>query len=388
MPISTKSYKNLFCALCFAIATNAHAQITANQPYPKDFYPVDIHNVDIAVNAFMQKYHVPGLSFAIAKGDSLKLQRTYGYADSSRNELVKPESPFRIASISKSFTSAAVMLLMEQGKLKLSDKVFGDHSVLGNDYGSKPYHKWVTDITIANLLEHTTGGWDRKVDDPMMNYSISRRDLISLTLNTKPLTYKPGTHYDYSNFGYCLLGRVIEKITGTPYATFVKQNILDKCGITTMEIGSNTPATRKPNEVYYYDKTGWAYKADEQRIDSNGGWIASATDLVKFLVRLNDNPEKPELLKQRTLAIMYDADIPSSNYAKGWAVNSFDTHWHSGSMAGMQAAAVNTASGFSWAILVNTRADNENQYALDLDRLMWRVKDIIQKWPGIDLFEK
>jgi D-alanyl-D-alanine carboxypeptidase len=391
MPISIKSHRNLYrslcCTLLFAIAINAHAQITANQPYPKDYYIVDIHEVDIAVNTFMQKYHVPGLSFAMAKGDSLKLQRSYGYADSSKNELVKPESRFRIASVSKPFTSAAIMLLIEQGKLKLSDKVFGGDGVLGIAYGSQPYKKWITDITIANLLEHTAGGWGNSGNDPMfMNPRMSQRELINWTLNNMPLVNEPGTHYEYSNFGYCLLGRVIEKITATPYADFIQQNILAKCGITTMEMGGNTLAEQKSDEVYYYDKGGWAYKMDQRRMDSHGGWIATATDLVKFLVRLNYNPQKPELLKTKTLKELYTPSLSGSNYAKGWAVNSANNHWHNGSLPGEQAFAVNTSTGFSWAVLVNTRTDGN--FGGDLDRLMWQIKEAIKKWPDIDLFDK
>lgn len=371
----------------FAIAINTTAQTRANQPAPADFYIFDIHDVDVAVNTFMQKYHVPGLSFAIAKGDSLKIQRTYGYADSSKNELVKPSSRFRIASVSKPFTSAAIMLLVEQGKLKLSDKVFGNNGILSKDYGTQPYKKWVTDITIENLLEHTAGGWGNSGNDPMfMNPSMSRRELIGWTLNNMPLINQPGTHFEYSNFGYCLLGRVIEKVTGMPYATFVQENILAKCGITTMEIGGNTLAEQKQDEVYYYDKGGWAYKMNESRMDSHGGWIATATDLVKFLVRLNYNPHKPEILKPKTLAKLYDPTLLGSNYAKGWSVNSANNHWHNGSLPGQQSFAVNTNDGFSWAVLVNTRTDGD--FASDLDKLMWQVRKTIKKWPNIDLFDK
>ena len=382
-----RNLKLLLSFLLVAIAISTTAQIRANQPAPKDFYIFDIHDVDVAVNAFMQKYHVPGLSFTIAKGDSLKIQRTYGYADSAKNELVKPESRFRIASVSKPFTSAAIMLLIEQGKLKLSDKVFGNDGVLSKDYGIQPYKKWITDITIQNLLEHTAGGWGNSGNDPMfMNSKMSQRELIGWTLNNMPLVHEPGTHYEYSNFGYCLLGRVIEKVSGMPYATFVKENILTKCGIIDMEIGGNTLAEQKPNEVYYYDKEDWAYKMDERRMDSHGGWIATATDLVKLLVRLNYNPYKPEILKPKTLNQLYTPALDGSTYAKGWAVNSANNHWHNGSLPGEQALAVNTHDGFSWAVLVNTRTDGN--FGLDLDRLMWQIKEAIKKWPDIDLFDK
>jgi CubicO group peptidase (beta-lactamase class C family) len=132
-------YAAIFC-LFIALATSA--QITANQSVPNGYLPHDIKRVDSIVNGFMQQYHVPGLSLSIAQNDSLKLERTYGYADTALKQLVQPDSRFRIASVSKPFTAAAIMLLVEQGKLKLSDKVFGKGAVLGTTYGRPTYGKW------------------------------------------------------------------------------------------------------------------------------------------------------------------------------------------------------------------------------------------------------
>ncbi|TSJ39672.1 beta-lactamase family protein [Mucilaginibacter corticis] len=392
MPATIQFYKSLckslFAATLFLAATvAAYAQIPANQPVPKGFSKADIQAVDKAVNNFMQKYHVPGLSFAIAKGDSLKIRRTYGYADTAKKEKVKPSNRFRIASVSKPFTSAAIMLLIEQGKLHLTDKVFGAGGVLGTTYGSQPYKQWVTDITIQNLLEHTGGGWNRDGDDPMfLHTEMNQAQLISWAVDNMPVTKKPGTYYSYSNFGYCLLGRVIEKVSGTPYEQFIKKNILAKCGINTMQIGGNTLAEQKPDEVYYYGNKGDddPYKMDERRMDSHGGWIATATDLVKFLVRLNYNAYKPEILTTATLAELYTPSLPGSDYAKGWLTNSDNNHWHNGSLPGEQALVVNTGSGFSWAVLVNTRTDGN--FSGDLDQLMWQIKESIKSWPDVDLF--
>ncbi|MDB5158354.1 MAG: class beta-lactamase-related serine hydrolase, partial [Mucilaginibacter sp.] len=248
--------------------------------------------------------------------------------------------------------------------------------------------QWVTDITVQNLLEHTAGGWNNETEDPMfMHTEMNQAQLISWSLDNRPLANKPGTHYAYSNFGYCLLGRVIEKISGLPYQQFIQKNILAKCGITTMEIGGNTLAEKKPNEVRYYDSSEEdPYKMDARRMDSHGGWIATATDLVKFLVRVNYNSYKPELLKTGTLAEMYTPSSPDPTYAKGWNVNSANNHWHNGSLPGEQALAVNTGSGFSWAVLVNTRTGGN--FSGDLDRLMWQIKGCIKSWPDIDLFGK
>lgn len=379
----------LWCALLFlmVIASFSIAQVPANQTAPDGYLPQHIRVVDSIVNVFMQKYQVPGLSFAIAQNDSLKLVRSYGYADTTSKQLVQPEHRFRIASVSKPFTATAIMLLVEQGKLRLQDKVFGKGAVLGTKFGKLPYKKWVADITIEQLLEHLGGGWGNDGNDPMfMHPEMKQAQLLSFTLNTQPLSHRPGTNFEYSNFGYCILGRVIEKVSGMPYAQFVRKNVLEPSGIRSMEMGGNTFAERKANEVYYYDKDADPYTMDQRRMDSHGGWIATPTDLVKFLVRVDKFPQKTDILQPATLQAMYTAPSVSPYYAKGWAVNKVDNYWHSGSLPGQQSVAVRTHQGFCWALMVNTR--KEDNFALDLDQLMWKIKSAIKKWPQNDLFDK
>jgi D-alanyl-D-alanine carboxypeptidase len=363
---------------------SSSAQIPANQQVPQGYLPQNIKAVDSIVNVFMTKYKVPGLSFTIAQNDSIKLQRTYGYADTALKQKVKLADRFRIASVSKPFTSTAIMQLIEQGKLHLQDKVFGKGAVLGTTYGNQPYGKWITDITIENLLEHLGGGWGNKDNDPMfMHPEMNQGQLISWTLNNQPLSHEPGTDFQYSNFGFCLLGRVIEKLSGMKYEAYVNKNILQPCGIITMEIGGNILAERKKNEVYYYDKAEDPYTMDQRRMDSHGGWIATPTDLVKFLVRVDKFPQKTDILKANTLTEMYTAPTVSPNYAKGWAVNMANNYWHNGSLPGEQALAARINSGFCWAVMVNTR--KEGDFGADLDNLMWKIKNAIKQWPAREL---
>ena len=109
----------------------------------------------------MVKYNVPGLSLAIAKDDKLIYAKGFGYANTSTGEKVTPESLFRIASISKSFTSVAIMKLIQNGKLTMNSSVFGDSGILGNQYGITSPGSNITSITIGELLHHTCGGWDK-----------------------------------------------------------------------------------------------------------------------------------------------------------------------------------------------------------------------------------
>jgi CubicO group peptidase (beta-lactamase class C family) len=137
-------------------------------------------------------------------------------------------------------------MLIEAGKLRLDSRVFGPNSILGDDY------PWLSiqQITVEHLLTHTAGGWGHGAHDPMhLNKEMNQRELIAWTLELMPLAFPPGESFAYSNFGYCILGRVIEKLTGRTYEQYIKDNILRRCGITDMQIGANTLKDRATSEV-------------------------------------------------------------------------------------------------------------------------------------------
>src|SRR5271166_824456 len=234
-------------------------------------------------HAFMQKYDVPALSFAVGYAGEIVHRDAYGLADRERNEAVTPDHLFRIASVSKMITSAAIFGLVEAGRLKLSDKVFGPGAITGTDYGRPPYGPGIDDITLAQLLTHTAGGWTNDGRDPMFGHpKMNQPELITWTLGNRPLDNPPGQHYAYSNFGYCVLGRVIEKVTGQPYADHVRAEVLSRCGITEMSIAGNALEQRQRDEVRYYGQGENPYAMNVARMDSHGGWIARPAAMVRF----------------------------------------------------------------------------------------------------------
>src|SRR5271169_2181949 len=159
--------------------------------------------------AFMVKYSVPGLGISIARNGKFVYEHSFGMADRAQAQQLLPNSLFRIASVTKPITSVTIFSLIEKGKLKLNDKVFGPSGVLDDKYGKQPYKQYVTDITVDHLLTHTCGGWPNDSTDPMMhNLGWDQTKLITETIAKMPLTNPPGTHWAYSNFGYCVLGRV------------------------------------------------------------------------------------------------------------------------------------------------------------------------------------
>jgi len=330
--------------------------------------------------AFMEKYAVPGFSIAVGHGGTIVYQDAFGWADRENNEAVTPRHLFRIASVTKTITSVAIFSLIESGRINLTDTVFGPNAVTGTDYGQPPYNPGVDQITIEHLLTHTSGGWSNEANDPMfMNLAMNHAELIRWTLRNRPLDHPPGQNYAYSNFGYCVLGRVIEKITRQPYADYARDAVLKRCGVTDMTIAGNTLAQRQAWEVKYYGQGGNPYGMNVTRMDSHGGWIATPADLVQFFMHVDGFSNPPNILKPQTIETMTTASAANAGYAKGWEVNKANNWWHNGSLPGTTTIAVRTHSGFCWAAFTNTRRSNSAMDG-DLDRLNWSMVRQVKAW--------
>ena len=174
-----------------------------------------------SVRDLMQKYAIPGGAIAVVRDGKLIYVRGFGYADVENKKSVQPDALFRIASVSKPITSAAIMTLVEEGKLKLDDRVAPFIAHLAPAPGATVDPRW-EQITIRHLLNHT-GGWDR--DKPNGGFDPIDRPLIAAAavsapapassetliryMKGMPLDFNPGENHAYSNFGYIILGRVI-----------------------------------------------------------------------------------------------------------------------------------------------------------------------------------
>ena len=348
---------------------------------------LNVPSIDNVVTSFMQKYGVPGLSIGIARNGKLVFTKGYGLANQQTKERVHPRHLFRVASVSKPITAVAVMKLVQEGKLSLDRTVFGANGILGTQYGSQPYKTNVDKITVRHLLQHTAGGWNNRQNDPMFQVSnLNQEQLISQVLDTRPLDNVPGMVHDYSNFGYCLLGRIIEKVSGKPYDQYLKESILGPLGISDMHIAGNTLAERKGNEVLYYQANFDPYSMPISRMDAHGGWIASPQDLLRIATAVDGFTTRPDLLSSTSIQTMVQPSNTSPNYALGWAVNQFNNWWHDGSLPGTASILVRTSGGFCWAVVLNTR-NNTSAFASDLDNMVWQAVNGTSSWPAYDLFE-
>ena len=345
----------------------------------------DYATIKSKIEAFMRKFAVPGLAFAVTKDDRLVFAQGYGWARRGKMP-ASPKTLFRLASISKPITSVATMKLMEQGKVRLSDRVFGPQAIFRSKFGNKNFTSRQKKITVKHLLEHTEGGWGNKNNDPMFKWpSVNHKRLIGLTMDTIALQRDPGIKYDYSNFGYCLLGRIIEARSRMSYAAYVKRFVLQPAGIRDMHIGANKNSQARANEAYYYGQGDNPDCCNVRRMDSHGGWIASAVDLLRFAVRVNGKPGKRDILSSSSIRTMTTPPSVNKGYAKGWSVNASKNWWHGGSLPGTGTILVRTEGGYTWTILMNTRS-KKNDFGKDMDRLPWNISAAVNRWPSYDLF--
>lgn len=334
----------------------------------------DDASIDSEVSRIMNKYNIPGLQLAITYKDRLVYLKSYGVGNKETGEPVTNESLFRIASVSKVITLVAILKLIDEKRLRFDDKVFGQNGVLGFDFGTKPYNQHVEAITVKHLLEHKSG-WTNYPFDPMFGYpGYSNEDLLTEMLDNRPPANLPGAVENYLNFGYFVLARIIEKVTGLPYETYVRQTLFEPFGITGIKVGRNTVDQRYENEVTYYDQENYSpYLIDVTRMDAAGGWVANAADLARLLVRINRNSLKPDVLPGSALNYLY---------------LSFHTWVFNGSMSGTASSLVRINDDLGGAIVVNTRAIPDREMLNDINNLLTNRVSQISQWPAYDLFEE
>lgn len=380
MGIERRDFVKLAAGALPLLASKALAQLPPSPPNIRPPSPAERTAMARVARAFMDKYDVPALSFAIGYAGAIVHEEAFGVADRERNEAATPRHLFRIASISKMITSVTIFRLIEENRVRLTDRIFGPGALLGTDYGEPPYSAGIDQITLEHLLTHTAGGWSNDNRDPMFTHPrMDHAQLIAWTLANRPLDRPPGQRYAYSNFGYCVLGRVIEKITGQAYAEHVRTEVLAPCDVSDMAIAGNTRDLRMAGEVAYYGQGEDPYGMNVRRMDSHGGWIAAPADLVQFLLHVDGYSRPPNILRPRTIQIMTTAPAYSPDYAKGFAINKSDNWWHNGSLPGTSTIAVRTHGGFCWAAFTNTSRRN-SAIDGDLDELNWSMARQVAEW--------
>ncbi|MEU9837054.1 serine hydrolase domain-containing protein [Streptosporangium sp. NPDC048047] len=372
--------------------------------------PSSLAGFDNVMKTFVKERNISNAQLAITKYGRLVLARGYTYSDGSHYvPQTTPTSLFRIASLSKHITAAAIMRLVQDGRLSLSAPVT---TLLGLPAAADPR---LAQVTVLRLLQHL-GGWDRDAsgDQLWLDHTISAaldaplpigHDDIVRYATARPLDFDPGSKMVYSNYGYLLLGRIVEKVSGTDYESYVRKTLLDPVGVTRMRVGRSLRSESLPGEVPYDSQYTRKTVLDDSGAvvpyqyggfnmpnqDANGGWVASAVDLVRF-ARVFD--AAGTVLNSASISRMFaKPEIGVSGdgwwYGAGWYVRQVTGHlntWHSGGMPGTYTYLARLQNGFSYAALFNRR---EEAGTLDYDVLSPRMNAVtVTGWPTTDLFPK
>ncbi len=283
--------------------------------------------IDGLVTRFMKSNHVPGLTLAVLRDGKPIKMRAYGLANVEYNVAAKLDTPFLLASMTKSFTAVSIMMLAEEGKLRLDDPI--------SKYLEDTPTQW-NGITLRHLLSHTAGLKDRFEEVPYdpskwkINYTTG--DMYKAASSTL-VDYKPGETFQYSDQGFFLLGMIIEKVSGVTYPEFLKTKVFDPLGMKT------SSAVRLGRIVKGmaagYGLVGGTLYHNNRRTDygmvSHFGIISTVSDLAKWDAALYGE----KLLKHTSIDPMWESSrlsngsaayTPYGAYGLGWFVDRFNGH--------------------------------------------------------------
>lgn len=353
--------------------------------------------MDKSIKYFMQEWNIKGISLAIMRNDSLVYAKGYGWADEERGVEMGPGTILRMASVSKLITATGIMLLQEQGKLSLSDKVFGDDGILCDStytqiIKDQNYYK----ITVEDLLRHK-GGFTTRAGDPMFSTRTiilqNRLDgppdhetLVKTQLKRK-LPFVPGTSQSYSNFGYLLLSMIIEKVTGEDYEEWMQENILKPAGCIDFRMANNYYSEKYANETRYYvqpnDEPVDEYNNsgrtvvrcyggnDINALSGAGAWVASTPELARFVASIDGRPEVPDILSEESIRQMTEYIDPET-YSLGWNDTKPNGEWtRTGTFSGTSALVKTYPDGECWVLITNTstwKGPSFSRYTTELFR--------------------
>lgn len=367
------------------------------------------------IDAFMEKFRIQnglkGVALAVVKDEKLVFARGYGYSNEEAQIQVTPNNLFRLASVSKLITAVAIMKLVENSKISLESKVFGKDGILNDEQFLNIKDKRLEKITVRNLLNHS-GGWTQRYGDlAFLPKAVSKGvgDPLPVTIDsyikfvtTHRVHFEPGSNSVYSNLGYLILGKVISKVAGTDYESFVKKAVLEPAGITDMRLGGSFLEDALPNEVRYYqpedgqpiesyDGSGRMVPKtyggnDIHLLGSAGGWLASPIDLMKLVIVIDNEPKVKDILSPESITQMTQVD-PFGLDPLGWrATNDRGEWWRTGTLPGSSALVKRQPDGISWVILSNTSNYKGPHLAKEMDRVMSRILLKVDQWPDYNLF--
>lgn len=294
----------------------------------------------------------PGISLAIVKNGEAIYKMSHGYANLENDVKINSKTAFYIASLSKSFTAAAIALLYEKGKLALSDKI-------NNYFTDLP--DYCKDIKIANLLNHTSGlkdYFDGYFEEKKNINSITNNDVYNFVLQETSLNFPVGDKFEYSNTGYVLLSLLVEKVSGQSFSEFLNENFFVPLGMkNTYVFTEDRPIV--PNRAYGYQENngnffGWDYYV---LTTGDGGIYSCIDDLILWIQAFDDE----SIFTKQTIETIFSREKLNDGspciYGFGWFTLEKDNkkvEFHAGQLGGFTNIMINLREEkFSIIILTN-----------------------------------
>jgi CubicO group peptidase (beta-lactamase class C family) len=318
--------------------------------------------VDAVVGAEMREQRIPGLALAVLRDGKVVKGQGYGLANVELNVAVKPETVFQTGSVGKQFTATAVMMLVEEGKVGLDDKL--------SKYLAGTPEVW-KDVTVRNLLTHTSGITDYTDSEYTKAGGLInlRGDYTEAELYQKliqlPLNFETGTKWKYSNTGYVLLGFLIHKVTGEFYGDFLQERIFRPLGMTSTRIISEADIV--PNRSSGYELVKGEIKNQEWvsatlNTTADGALYTNVLDLEKWDAALYTE----RLLKRASFEQLWTPvrlkDGKTYPYGFGWFLNEANGHRlieHDGAWQGFTMN-ISRYVDDSLTVIVMTNLDSEH----------------------------
>jgi CubicO group peptidase (beta-lactamase class C family) len=373
----------------------------------------ELEALDKRIEKYLRRWAIKGASLAITRNDSLVYAKGYGWADEEKEIYMEPGHIMRVASVSKLITAVGIMVLQDQGKMSIKDKVFGPEGILNDEFFNELIKKdsRYQKITVEDVLRHR-GGFRR---DPLfssidvqnqmrLDHPPTKEDYFRLVLSQK-LRAVPGTYTSYSNFGYLLLSEIIEKVAGESYETFIRKNVLNPAGCYDMHIGGIYYEDRRENEVRYYTHEGdGKYIADFSNpeimvercyggtnlplLSGAGAWCASPIELARFVASINGNEVVEDIISKESLNQMIEYH-DANTYSLGWNDTDPRKGWNrTGTLAGTSALIRHYPNGECWILVTNTSTYKGPRFTKNTDALFTECrKAYSSKLPAQNLFE-
>jgi CubicO group peptidase (beta-lactamase class C family) len=303
---------------------------------------------------------VPGASVLVLRDGEAVVRAGYGLADMEARTPATATTNYRLASVTKQFTAASILLLAEDGRLKLDD----------------PVRKWLPSlpkaaepVTIRQLLTHTSGLIDYEdVIPETFKPQLHDADVLRLLESQDRTYFKPGSSYRYSNSGYALLALIVERASGRTFATYLRESIFQPLGMTNTvayEEGISTVSNRAFGHTEEQGRWNRTDQSQTSAVLGDGGIYSSIDDLAKWDAALYDGRLLRPSSLQAAFAPATRTDDPEVEYGFGWRITG-ETLWHSGETVGFRNVIVRYPKRRLTVIVLTNRNEPE-PYKLALE---------------------